>query len=115
MLNTPLLSRCMLEDQCHETANYMGDGKGKKTFKHAKIQFRPALNKTNSLFSQNQKIVCFVSISVDFAIEAVGFVLCWSVSYFCMFLKISCSFCMKVFFTLSAAHRFCQIAFIIQK
>lgn len=32
------------------------------------------------------------------------FVLGWSVWYFSMFLKITCSFCINVFFTLSAAH-----------
>lgn len=50
-------------------------------------------------------VVWFALVSVDFAIEAVGYVLS-SFVYFSLFLKIRCSFCISVFFfTLFAVHR----------
>lgn len=51
---------------------------------------------------------CFASVSVNFGKEVADFVFSCSVMYFTcsMFLKISCSICINVFFALFAAHIF---------
>lgn len=43
-------------------------------------------------------MVCFALVSFDYTIEAVGFVLSWSVSYFIMFLKFVVWFALTSFF-----------------
>lgn len=54
-------------------------------------------------------IICFASWSFNFSKDSVVCVMKWSVLYFSIFKKkkMSCTFWINVFFTLSVVHSFC--------